>query len=70
MTTLPTTVFFSLYIVLVVVGAVLAVVLVVLLCRLAIAARETLQTTTRLRELQIVRLLEEEDDGVPPQKLD
>lgn len=69
MTTLPTTVFFSLYIVLVVVGAVLAVVLVVLLCRLAIAARETLQTTTRLRELQIVRLLEEEDDGVPPQNL-
>ncbi|MCJ1697437.1 hypothetical protein MT349_16770 [Rathayibacter caricis] len=69
MTTLPSTVFFSLYIVVVVVGAVLAVVLVVLLCRLAIAARETLQTTTRLRELQIVRLLEEEDDGVPPQNL-
>ena len=69
MTTLPSTVFFSLYIVVVVVGAVLAVVLVVLLCRLAIAARETLQTTTRLRELQIVRLLEEDEDGDPPQDL-
>lgn len=46
-----------------------AVVLVVLLCRLAIAARETLQTTTRLRELQIVRLLEEDEDGIPPQDL-
>ncbi|MCM6763994.1 hypothetical protein NB037_16385 [Rathayibacter sp. ZW T2_19] len=69
MTTLPSTVFFSLYVVVLVVGAVLAVVLVVLLCRLAIAARETLQTTTRLRELQIVRLLEEDEDGIPPQDL-
>jgi hypothetical protein len=53
--------FSGLYILVLVAVTVLAVVLAVLLCRVAIAARENLLTTTRLRELQIEKLLLEDD---------
>ncbi|MWV48795.1 hypothetical protein GRS96_05810 [Rathayibacter sp. VKM Ac-2803] len=53
---------FVLYAVFVVVIAVVLIVLAVLLCRLAIAARENQLTTARLRELQIERMLAEDDE--------
>ena len=43
--------------------AILVVVLTVLLCRLAIAARENQLATARLRELQIERMLAEDDSA-------
>ncbi|PPF53339.1 MULTISPECIES: hypothetical protein [unclassified Rathayibacter] len=51
----------ALYGVVVTAVAVLAIVLLVLLCRLVLAARENLQTSTRLRELQIERMLLEDE---------
>ncbi|PPG48352.1 hypothetical protein C5C24_16685 [Rathayibacter sp. AY2B3] len=51
----------ALYGVVVTAFAVLAIVLLVLLCRLVLTAREHLQTSTRLRELQIERMLLEDE---------
>ncbi|SMH43586.1 hypothetical protein SAMN06295885_2210 [Rathayibacter oskolensis] len=52
---------FVLYSVFLVVVVVVLIVLAVLLCRLAIAARENQLTTARLRELQIERMLAEDE---------
>lgn len=53
--------FFVLYVVFAVLIAVVLTTLAILLCRLAIAARENQLTTARLRELQIERMLAEDD---------
>ncbi|ROP48584.1 MULTISPECIES: hypothetical protein [unclassified Rathayibacter] len=50
-----------LYIVAAIAVVVIVLVLAVLLCRLAIAARENQLATVRLRELQIERLLLDEE---------
>ncbi|AZZ49734.1 hypothetical protein C5C31_11205 [Rathayibacter rathayi] len=47
----------ALYAVVVTAAAILTIVLLTLLCRLVLTAREHLQTSTRLRELQIERML-------------
>ncbi|AZZ52988.1 MULTISPECIES: hypothetical protein [Rathayibacter] len=54
-------VFGILYIVAAIAVVVIVLVLAVLLCRLAIAARENQLATVRLRELQIERLLLDEE---------
>ena len=54
-------VFGILYLVAAIAVVVLVLVLGVLLCRLVIAARENQLTTARLRELQIERLLLDEE---------
>ncbi|MCJ1702655.1 MULTISPECIES: hypothetical protein [unclassified Rathayibacter] len=54
-------VFGILYIVAAIAVVVIMLVLAVLLCRLAIAARENQLATVRLRELQIERLLLDEE---------
>lgn len=54
-------VFGILYIVAAIAVVVIVLVLAVLLCRLAIAARESQLATVRLRELQIERLLLDEE---------
>ncbi|NQX16554.1 hypothetical protein [Rathayibacter sp. VKM Ac-2857] len=54
-------VFGILYIVAAIAVVVIVIVLAVLLCRLVIAARENQLTTARLRELQIERLLLDEE---------
>ncbi|KZX20796.1 hypothetical protein [Rathayibacter tanaceti] len=51
----------ALYGVVVAVVAIVAITLLVLLCRLVLSAREHLQTSTRLRELQIEQLLLERE---------
>lgn len=53
--------FFVLYVVFAVLIAVVLTTLAILLCRLAVAARENQLTTARLRELQIERMLAEDD---------
>jgi len=54
-------VFGVLYLVAAIAVVVIVLVLAVLLCRLAIAARENQLATVRLRELQIERLLLDEE---------
>lgn len=58
--------FFVLYVVFAVLIAVVLMTLAVLLCRLVIAARENQLTTARLRELQIERMLAEDDAADGP----